>query len=159
MSSTTSTTQTEKLDQTAVVVAVVVAATTEVESSKAQNQVPTDMIEEPSSKAIAEVHDQVAGIPAAVVEEPSNAIAEEQIQEQPAVVVAVTTEVESSKAQAQVDAEISIEEPASSSENKRKSFENQSSNKSPIKKAKAKTAEEVDALMADVGSPSPTCGC
>ena len=134
----------------------------------AQEQIPIDMVEEPS-KVIAEVQDQVAGIPAAVVEEPSNAIAEEQIQEQPAVVVAVTTEVESSEVQEQIP--ISIEEPSkevqdqalssSSGENKRKSSENQSANveesQSPAKKAK--TAEEIDALMADVGSPTPTCGC
>ena len=134
---------------------------------EAQVQAPIDMVEEPS-KVIAEVQDQVAGIPAAVVEEPSNAIAEDQIQEQPAVVVAVTTEVESSEVQ---EIPISIEEPSkevqdqalssSSGENKRKSSENQSANveesQSPAKKAK--TAEEIDALMADVGSPTPTCGC
>ena len=146
---------------------VVVAVSTEIESSKAQEQIPIDMVEEPS-KVIAEVQDQVAGIPAAVVEEPSNAIAEDQIQEQPAVVVAVTTEVESSEVQ---EIPISIEEPSkevqdqalssSSGENKRKSSENQSANveesQSPAKKAK--TTEEIDALMADVGSPTPTCGC
>ena len=139
---------------------------------EAQVQAPIDMVEEPS-KVIAEVQDQVAGIPAAVVEEPSNAIAEDQIQEQPAVVVvAVSTEIESSKAQEQIPIDM-VEEPkaiaevqdqalsSSSGENKRKSSENQSANveesQSPAKKAK--TAEEIDALMADVGSPTPTCGC
>ena len=151
---------------------VVVAVSTEIESSKAQEQIPIDMVEEPS-KVIAEVQDQVAGIPAAVVEEPSNAIAEDQIQEQPAVVVvAVSTEIESSKAQEQIPIDM-VEEPSkviaevqdqalsSSSENKRKSSENQTANveesQSPAKKAK--TAEEMDALMADCGSPTPTCGC
>ena len=149
----------------------VVVVTTEVDSSEAQVQAPIDMVEEPS-KVIAEVQDQVAGIPAAVVEEPSNAIAEDQIQEQPAVVVvAVSTEIESSKAQEQIPIDM-VEEPkaiaevqdqalSSSSENKRKSSENQTANveesQSPAKKAK--TAEEMDALMADCGSPTPTCGC
>ena len=107
-----------------------------------------------------------------VKEESSNAIAEDQIQKQPAVVVvAVSTEIESSKAQEQIPIDM-VEEPkaiaevqdqalSSSSENKRKSSENQTANveesQSPAKKAK--TAEEMDALMADCGSPTPTCGC